>query len=183
MRVSRLVLAAWMSIVPAAGALKLSAQQQQPRPPAGAQGNPRRELLEQRLRERTGDLVKRRLQLTDAQMTRLQAANRQFEQKQTELLMREREARRELRQQMLSGDAANQNRVAQLIDQTFQLERQRLDLVQAQQRELATFLTPVQRAKLLGLQTELRRRTQELRNRPMQRGQRAPLRGPMRPDR
>ncbi len=127
---------------------------------------PRREALERQLRNRTGEMVKRRLDLTDAQMSRLQATNRQFEQQRMTLFTRERETRRALRQEMLSEDRANQPRVAELLDQTLQLERQRLDLLQNEQRELAKFLSPVQRAKLLGIQTELRRRTQDMRGRP-----------------
>ncbi|HEX2723533.1 MAG TPA: Spy/CpxP family protein refolding chaperone [Gemmatimonadaceae bacterium] len=141
--------------------------------PPGVRGNSdvpttRRALLEQRLRERTGELVRRRLQLTDDQMTRLQATNRDFEPKRVELLKKESEVRRDLREQLTSG-TADQNRVAALLDQTMQLERQRLELVQTEQRELAKFLTPVQRAKLFGLQSELRKRTQDLRNGPRQR--------------
>src|SRR4029078_8537574 len=105
--------------------------------PALAQGvapnagnNQRRAMLEERLRERTGAIVKQRLALTDAQMTKLQAANKQFENQRSDLLMRERHVRRELRQQLQSGDSANQNRVSQLLDQAMQLERQRLDLQQ-----------------------------------------------------
>lgn len=141
--------------------------------------NPRRQMLEERLRERTGEIVKRRLELTDDQMKKLQAANSQFEKQRGDLMMREREVRRELREQIVAGDKANQNRVAQLLDQTLVLERQRLDLVQNEQRELSKFLTPVQRAKLFGLQNELRRRTQELRAGQQQRRQ-GPMRGPAR---
>jgi Spy/CpxP family protein refolding chaperone len=150
------------------------AQQQQP--PAGA--NPRRDMLEQRLRQRTGEVVQRRLQLTDDQMTKLQSSNRQFERQRSDLIARERQIRRDLRTQM-QAEKPDQNRVSQLLDQTMQLERQRLDLVQSEQRELAKFMTPVQRAKLFAIQTELRRRTQELRNRPMKRGNLAPA-GPLR---
>jgi hypothetical protein len=122
-------------------------------------------MLERQLRERTGEMVKRRLELTDAEMTRLQSTNRQFEQQRMALFARERETRRALRQEMLAEGNANQSRVAELLDQTLSIERQRLDLLQSEQRELAKFLTPVQRAKLLGLQTELRRRAQDMRRR------------------
>jgi len=132
-------------------------------PRQGGVPNARREQLEQRLRQNTGEIVRRRLGLTDDQMTRLQATNRRFEQQRTSRLAREREIRSELRQQVLAGDGANQNRVAQLLDQVLELERQRLDLLQTEQKELATFLTPVQRAKLLTLQQQLRTRTQQLR--------------------
>jgi len=145
--------------------------QQQPAPGA----NPRRDMLEQRLRERTGQVVQRRLQLTDDQMAKLESSNRQFERQRTDLITRERQIRRDLRTQMLA-EKPDQNRVSQLLDQTMQLERQRLDLVQSEQRELAKFMTPVQRAKLFAIQTELRRRTQDLRNRQMKRGNLAPER-------
>ena len=140
-------------------------------PPGG--DNPRREMLEQRLRERTGEMVRRRLDLTDDQMKRLQATNRQFERERGALVMREREMRRELRGQMML-EKPDQNRVSQLLDQTIQIERQRLDLVQNEQRELAKFLTPVQRAKMLAIQSELRRRAQELRKMPPRRGSGGP---------
>jgi Spy/CpxP family protein refolding chaperone len=65
----------------------------------------------------------------------------------------------------MSADAANQQKVAGLLDQLMRLQRQRLDLVEGEQRELAKFLTPVQRAKYLGLQNQLRQRMQELRDR------------------
>ena len=145
----------------------------------GAQerNTPRREVLEQRLRQRTGEIVKNRLKLTDDQMKRLQASNQQFEPQRTALFTREREVRREMRREVLAGEKANQNRVAQLLDQALVLERQRLDLVQSEQRELAKFLNPVQRAQLLGLQGELRRRAQEVQRPPQMRkgpGRRAP---------
>ncbi len=142
--------------------------------------NPRRQELEQRLRERTAQIVKRRLVLSDDQMTKLQSTNRQFEQQRADLMRREREIRQALRAQLLSGDSANQNRVGQLLDQSLQLQRQRLDLLQNEQRELSKFLSPVQRAKYFGLQNEMRKRAQELRGGQMQRpgmnGVRRPLR-------
>jgi protein CpxP len=153
------------------------AQQPQAAPP-GTEPRPRRQMLEQRLRERTGDLVRRRLQLSDDQMSKLQSTNRQFEPQRASLLMKERDVRRELRDQLVSA-TADQSRVAALLDQAMMLERQRLDLAQSEQRELAKFLTPVQRAKLFGLQNEMRRRAQELRNRPP--GRPGPGMRPMRP--
>ena len=130
--------------------------------------NARRLELEQQLRERTGEVVKRQLNLSDEQMTRLQATNRDFEQQRTSLMVRERETRQALRAQLLSGDSANQTRVGQLLDQSIQLQRQRLELLQNEQRELGKFLTPVQRAKYFGIQTEVRKRAQQLQSAQMQ---------------
>ena len=161
-------LAAFIVVAAGAGA-------QQPQDP-----NPRRQMLEQRLRERTGELVQRRLGLSDAQMKQLQTTNQQFEQRRMQMLSRERDVRRSLRSELILGDKANQNKVAQLLDEMMSIERQRLDLVQSEQRELAKFLSPVQRAKLFGLQNEMRRRAQELRSRQMQRGKGPMRNGPMR---
>jgi protein CpxP len=139
----------------------LHAQRGQGGPP-----NPRREALERELRERTGDVVRRRLNLTDAQMTRLQETNRQFERDRMSLFSRERQARVALREEMMNEENANQARVAELIDQTLTLERQRIELLQNEQKELAKFLTPIQRAKLIGLQNQMRRRAQDMRGPP-----------------
>jgi len=166
-------------------------------PPAAATPpNARRQELEQQLRQRTGQLVKQRLELTDDQMSKLQATNRQFEQQRADLLKREKETRQELRAQLTSGDTANQARVSQLLDQQLQLQRQRIDLIQNEQRELGKFLTPVQRAKYFGLQNEIRRRAQALRaaqganaqmraplNRPLNRPLNGQLNGARRPPR
>jgi protein CpxP len=154
------------------------AQNPQPGRP-GVQGPPneRRAELEQRFRERTGEIVKRRLGLTDDQMAKLQANTQNFEKQRADLMARERQTRMALRGQLLSGDSANQNRVSQLLDQSIQLQRQRLDLLQSEQRELAKFLTPVQRAKFVGFQNEVRKRAQAMR---AQQGRPGGMQGQMR---
>ena len=154
---AHLALALILSVLTAEGA---SAQRQE-----GEPATPRRQVLERQLNERTAELIRRRLELTDAQMTRLQATNRQFEDPRRALFARERQTRMALRQEVTNEERANQARISELLDQTIQLERQRLDLRQSEQRELAKFLTPVQRARLLGFQTELRRRAQDMRRR------------------
>ncbi len=147
-------------------------------PPQGVQPNQRRQELEQRLRQRTGEMVKRRLGLNDDQMKKLQATNQSFEKQRADLMKREGDTRMALRGQLLSGDSANQNRVSQLLDQAIQLQRQRLDLLQSEQGELAKFMTPVQRAKYVGFQNEMRQRAQALRGQ-MQRRRMGQMQGPM----
>lgn len=141
---------------------------------------PRRAMLEERFRERMADVVRRRLELNDDQMMRLRGANQQFERQRLALTSEERQARMALRSELMSGNAANQQKVAGLLDQLMRLQRQRLDLVTSEQRELAKFMTPVQRAKYLGLQNQLRQRMQELRDRPGAEGMggRQPMRRP-----
>ena len=180
--IARVVALSVVSLAPAA----LVAQD--PRPPMAAQQalppdgapNPRRAQLEAQLRERTGQLVKRRLALSDDQMSKLQSTNRSFEKQRMDLMLRERETRQALRTEMVAGDGANQAKVGQLLDQSIQIQRQRLDLLQSEQRELGKFLTPVQRAKYFGIQNELRKRAQQMRAQQMGQGPEAPGPAPMR---
>jgi hypothetical protein len=127
---------------------------------------PQRAELEQRLRQRIAEVVRRRLELNDDQMARLATVNQQLDRQRMALLGEERQARIALRTEMQAGNSANQQKVATLLDQLLRLQRRRLDLVENEQRELAKFLTPVQRAKYFGLQNEIRKRMQELRDRP-----------------
>ena len=137
-----------------------------------AQGSPRQDVppqraeLEQRLRQRTAEVVRRRLELNDDQMARLATVNQQLDKQRMALVGEERQARIALRTEMQAGNGANQQKVATLLDQMLRLQRRRLELVENEQRELAKFLTPVQRAKYFGLQNEIRQRMQELRDRP-----------------
>ena len=95
-----------------------------------------------------------------------------------DLMLRERETRQSLRAEILAGDGANQAKVGQLLDQSIQLQRQRLDLLQSEQRELGKFLSPVQRAKYFGIQNELRKRAQDMRARQGMRRRMGQMRAP-----
>ena len=120
--------------------------------------------LEQQVRERIARVVQDRLALSDAQMQKLQATNRKFEERRRTLFEGERGARRDLRAQLEDEQRADPKRVSQLLDQLLDYQDQRLALVREEQRELATYLTPVQRAKYLALQDQLRRRMEEMRD-------------------
>jgi periplasmic protein CpxP/Spy len=124
-----------------------------------------RATLEQQVRQRIAAVVKERLQLSDAQMRRLEETNRRYDDQRRSLFQREREARGALRDEVTAGERANQDHAAALIDQLLRVQRQRLDLVEQEQRDLAAFLTPVQRAKFLALQDQIRRRVSEMRAR------------------
>jgi hypothetical protein len=133
-------------------------------PPQG-----RRQLLERQIQQRIAQIVRRELDLDDAGMRRLQRTNQRFERERRRLLADERETRRALRTEVTAGPDADQGRVDEMIGRLLQLQRERIDLIEAEQRELATFLTPVQRARYLALQEQLRRRVEEMRARRLQR--------------
>lgn len=140
-------------------------------------GTPReRAELERRFGQRIGRAVQERLQLTDAQTERLRRSNRSFEEQRRALVAEEREVRLALRAQLAPGATAQQERVSELIDQAIHIQRKRLDLVESEQRELARFLTPVQRARYLDLQERLRHRVEEIRRGHPGRGGGAPTR-------
>jgi hypothetical protein len=144
----------------------LAAQQQQAQqpPPGGARalGPRERRALEMRLRQEFGRVVKNRLGLNDAQMLRLQQSNQRFEPRRRQLLQDERRVRVGLRRELALGDSANQERASDLMDQWFRIQRQRVDLNEEEQKELAQFLTPIDRAKYLGLQDQFRQRIEQL---------------------
>ena len=130
--------------------------------PVRAPANPNRAALEQRFREQSARVARQRLGLTDAQLNQLVQSNARFAPQQNQLVVQERETRRQLRVEMTAGDQANQQHVSALLDNAVRLQKQRIALVEAEQRDLARFLTPVQRAGYLALQAQVRRRAQEL---------------------
>ncbi len=138
----------------------LAAQQAaQGGPPPGAE----RDSLELRVRQRMTQMIQRQLGLTDEQTRKLSATSRKFEMQHRDLFVRERQARAGLREELDLGDTTRQAQVSRLLDQMLQVQKQRVELVEAEQRELATFMTPQQRARYFGMQEQIRRRVDEMR--------------------
>ena len=165
-RFTRVVTLATVALV---GAVSAADAQQQKAPPGarGAQGQPAqqrsREDLENRVRENFAAEVKKRLQLSDDQMTKLMAVNQRLDAQRRELFQQERSARTSLRTELQAGDnAANQARVAEVLDTLLRLQRRRLELVEREQRELAAFLTPVQRARYQAFVDFMQRRMDDM---------------------
>lgn len=146
---------------------------QDPPPPPSAQ----RDSLEARVRQRMAEVVRRQLGLSNDQMRKLAETNRRFEVQRRELLSRERDVRMDLRDEMESGDTTRQAQVSRLLDQMLVVQRQRIDQLETEQKELATFLTPIQRAKYFAMEEQIRRRVTEMREEGM-RGQQGGVRRP-----
>jgi periplasmic protein CpxP/Spy len=123
--------------------------------------NANRPALEQQFRQRVAKLAQQRIGLTDAQMAQLQQSNARFAPRLNSILAQERETRRQLRLEMTST-TPNQQHVGTLLDQSLQLQKQRIAVVEEEQKDLAGFMTPVQRARYIALQQQFRRRAQEL---------------------
>lgn len=133
---------------------------------AQAPGRPHggeRDSLELRVRQRMTQMLQRQLGLTDEQTQKLGATSRKFEQQHRDLFVRERQVRLGLRDEIALGDTSRQVQVSRLLDQMLLVQKQRVELLEAEQRELATFMTPQQRARYFGMQEQIRRRVDEMR--------------------
>lgn len=130
-------------------------------PPGNAE--PRRAQMEQQLRRRLWQIAQQRIGFSDAQMSQLASTSQRFDERRRALAVEERAQRMTLRLELLADDRADQDRVAMALDRLHQLQRDRVDLQIEEQREFATFMTPVQRAKYAALQEQIRRRVEALR--------------------
>ncbi|MGH7654699.1 MAG: hypothetical protein ACREN6_08555 [Gemmatimonadaceae bacterium] len=140
---------------------------------AAARGDsvrPTRANLEQLVRERMAQITRQRLGTTDDQMVKLQATNRKFDEQRRILVAQERDVRMSLRDEMLRTDSARQGQIAALMDRLIKTQRQRVDIQEAEQKELANFLTPLQRAKYFALEQQIRQRVTQMRQAQQGRG-------------
>lgn len=149
MRTRWLVILAWLAI-----AAPVSAQ--------GVADSAQRPAVQQ-LQRRLLEVVQRTLGATDAQMRQLVAVNHTYEARRRELNRQDREARQSIRAEVLRDSLANQEQVARMIDVLVDVQRQRLEVFAREQKDLAGFLTPVQRAKYATLQDRLRKKVEQLR--------------------
>ena len=165
-----LTMLAMLLVAGTASAAAQQATEPAPDTAAGAE-TPERRQLEQQLRLRLGQVVRRQLQLTDDQYAQLQAVNRKYEAPRRSLNQRERYLRLSLRGELELGDKADQSKVAGYLDQLTDVQQSRLQLFREEQKDLSGFLTPVQRAKYAALQEQVRRRVTQMRQRQLQRQQ------------
>jgi Spy/CpxP family protein refolding chaperone len=87
---------------------------------------------------------------------------RRIEEQRQSLNRLEQQARISLREEVLLADTSRNPVVAQLIDQMLKAQNQKADLLATEQKELATFMTPMQRAKVFGIEDLIRRRVNDM---------------------
>ncbi|MFL5593002.1 MAG: hypothetical protein ACJ785_00135 [Gemmatimonadaceae bacterium] len=121
-----------------------------------------RPALEKQFRQRLAKLAQQRIGLTDAQMAQLEQSNARYAPQLNQLAVQERDIRRQLRQELTSASQPNQQHVSGLLDASLSLQKQRLAIVESEQKDLARFMTPVQRARYIALQQQFRARAREL---------------------
>jgi periplasmic protein CpxP/Spy len=118
--------------------------------------------LERRFQQMLYQMTRRRVGLSDAQMTKLVPINRGFEIQRRQIQRQERETRLSLREAMRDTTQVDQARISGYLDKLVQLQRQRADLIEQEQKDLAQFMTPLQRARYTALQEQVRRRVEQM---------------------
>lgn len=122
-----------------------------------------RAVLERRVRQAMSRMIRERVGLNDGQMATLMQVNRRFEGERRELLRRERTTRQALRASLMKGDSADESAIERQLADLGQVQRRRLEITENEQRELAKFMTPLQRARYLAIQEQVRRRLDDMR--------------------
>jgi periplasmic protein CpxP/Spy len=108
--------------------------------------------------------VRRQLNLDAGKMQQLQRVDQKYEQQRRQVLKSEREARLNLKTAMQDSTGhPDQDKIAQYMDQLVHGQRQRADLLEGEQKELAGFLSPLQRAQYFALKERVTRKLMELR--------------------
>ena len=109
-----------------------------------------------RFREALEKLVRERLNLREDQLQKLRTLSDRLQEERTPLMGKLHTVFTSLRTEMEKADSAvDQSVIASLLDQSMDLRQQMMKVDLEEQRELARFLSPLQRAKYIGLQHEV----------------------------
>jgi protein CpxP len=127
--------------------------------------------LRHQIEERFGSRVQEQLGLTNEQTAKLRATSQRFGARRRELHARHRQLREGLSAQLRPGVAANQDSVAKLTDAMIELHVASAQATRDEMREVAKYLTPVQRARFFVMRDRLHHHMKEAReHRGMRRG-------------
>src|SRR5437762_10704629 len=129
------------------------------RAPDSAAGRAR---LEGAVRRGFARMVRQRVGLSDQQMSQLSSITTRYEGQRRALQLDERGARVALRDALRNERTADSKQVDRLLQRMLDVQKERVALVESAQRELSTIMTPIQRAKYLALQEQVRRRLEQL---------------------
>ena len=132
-----------------------------PNRPKGDQA-PARAVAENRVRQALAAAVRKNLALNDEQMRQLQLTDRKLEAERRSLTFEERVVRQTLRQAIEDSTATDQSKIEASMSRLIQIQRRRIDLLETEQKDLAAFMTPKQRAQYFALRERVMRRMMEL---------------------
>lgn len=121
--------------------------------------------LEGEIRRGFARVVRERVGLSDQQMRQLEPISRRHEQQRRQLQLEERQTRASLRNLVRDNQPGDSATVSQLLRNLIEIQKRRIQSLEVEQRELATIMSPVQRARYMALQEQVRRRLEQMRNR------------------
>ena len=121
--------------------------------------------LETQVRRNFARLVREGVGLSNEQMRRLVPVTQRYEQQRRQLQMQERDARMSLRAIVEGGQSGDSGKVSQLLQTLIDVQKRRVQILEAEQRDLGAFMTPMQRARFMAVQEQLRRRLEQMRQR------------------
>jgi hypothetical protein len=128
---------------------------QEPAPPRGP-------LLRERIERRFAERIREELDLTDEQAARLKEVAKENGSRRGELRRREHALSHALEEQLRAGDQADQDSVVRLTKELLDLRVEYAESWREEMRKLS-FLTPVQRARLMVMRDRLLHRVHEMR--------------------
>ena len=138
-------------------ALAVPAESQRP------SGPPPRGELEAELRRGFARAVRQRVGLNDDQMRRLAPVTQKYANERARIQLDERQARMELGRILRDSVPADSAKLEGLMARLLDVQKRRVQIMEQEQRELATIMSPLQRARFLGLQEQMRRQLEERR--------------------
>lgn len=121
--------------------------------------------LEGEVRRGFARAVRARVGLSDNQMRLLAPLSQRHEQQRRRLQLEERDTRMSLRATVRDYQPADSAKVGKLLETLTDIQKRRVQLLESEQRDLATIMSPVQRARYLALQEQVRRRLEQMRQR------------------
>ena len=141
------------------------------RPPFRPEMQDRQRVMrfQQQIEERWGGMVQNQLNLNDQQMDRVRTATRANQDRHRDISRREEDLHRLIGEQLQPGVAANQDSLGRMLEGLLQARVAHVQSDQQLNRDLAQFLTPVQRARLFVMTRRFEQRVGEIRGR-MQEG-------------
>ena len=145
-------------------AIAAGAEAQRPgRGGGGGGGEPRqREELEADIRRAFARVVRQRVGLNDEQMQKLGPMTERHAIVRRRLQMDERSLRAQMQVELLK-DAPSDSAVNRMLDQFTEIQKRRVQMMESEQKDFATIMTPVQRARFNAMQEQLRRQLEQRR--------------------
>ncbi|MEK7401250.1 MAG: hypothetical protein AABZ80_02690 [Gemmatimonadota bacterium] len=119
--------------------------------------------LEDDVRREFARAVRERVGLNDDQMQKLGPLTRKYEEQRRQTQADERNTRIRLQAALLDENPADSAKVNQLVQQLLDIQKRRVAIAEAEQKELGSIMTAHQRARYLGLQEQVRRRLEQMR--------------------